>query len=194
MGGGHMHIVGIDLSLTGTGYYVLKTTAPHTYGRIEARKLRGVERLEYIREKLEPIIIGYQRIDMDGVDMRLDDQPDLVCLEGYSFGSQGRAVFQIGELGGVIRLMLHQRGINWIEISPSSVKKFATGKGNSKKDQVMLGVYKKWGFEAPTSDEADAFVLAHIGQAVIDYRPEELTKAQIEVADQVYASLPDLRL
>ena len=42
-----------------------------------------------------------------------------------------------------------------------------TGSGTSKKEKVLLEVYKKWGFDAPTNNIADAFVLAKIGQAIL---------------------------
>jgi crossover junction endodeoxyribonuclease RuvC len=92
---------------------------------------------------------------------------DLVLLEGYAYAAQNQA-HQIGELGGVIRRMLHKRMQRWIEVAPSQVKKFAAGKGNAKKDLIIMQVYKRWGVEFTNSDEADAFVLAKIGQALVE--------------------------
>lgn len=74
---------------------------------------------------------------------------------------------QIGELGGVIRVMLTEVGIKWIEVNPSLVKKFATGRGNAKKEEIAIAIYKRWGREFLSNDEADAFVLAVIGQALV---------------------------
>lgn len=37
------------------------------------------------------------------------------------------------------------------------------GKGNAKKDMMILEVYKKWGFSAPTNDIADAVGLGMFG-------------------------------
>jgi len=78
--------------------------------------------------------------------------------------------------------MLHVTGIKWIEITPSQVKKFATGMGNCGKDIVLQQVYKRWGMEFKTSDEADAFVLAKIGTILLGHK-EKLIKAQEEVID-----------
>jgi hypothetical protein len=47
-----------------------------------------------------------------------------------------------------------------------------------------MNVYKKWGVEFSSSDEADAFVLAKIGQALLGGN-EDLTKYQAEVIDEL---------
>ena len=119
-------------------------------------------------------------IEIDEISMTIGYDPEIICLEGYSFGSRGRAVFQTGELGGLVRVLLHKTGIKWIEIPPSQVKKFATGKGNCGKDLILQQVYKRWGMEFKTSDEADAFVLAKIGTILLGHE-EKLIKAQEEV-------------
>ncbi len=156
-------IIGIDASLTATGWCVLDGEHVDT-GRIRS-KLKGVERLLEIEGELLKMLTAFN--------------PALVCIEGYSFGSKGMAVYQIGELGGIIRRLLHVHSIPWIEIAPVSVKKFATGKGNTKKEQVIAHVLSRWGVHFDTSDEADAFVLAKIGEALLK-GCEGLTKAQEE--------------
>ena len=55
-----------------------------------------------------------------------------VALEGYSFGSKGK-VFHIAENTGVLKYRLFQESIPVDIIAPTSVKKFATGKGNADK-------------------------------------------------------------
>ena len=50
-------------------------------------------------------------------------------------------------------------------VAPQALKKFVTGKGNVKKDQMKLAVFKRWGVEFPTTDETDAYALAQWGQA-----------------------------
>lgn len=168
-----MNVLGIDASLTGTGYCLLEDGEVSRAGTIKT-KLRGVERLIEIRSQLGAIL--------DGADT--GSGLELVCLEGYSFGSQGRAVFNIGELGGVIRCLLYDQGVKWVEVAPATLKKFATGKGNVKKDQIALHVYKRWGYTSPDNNVADAYVLAKIGQELI-IPSGELTKAQEEVIEKI---------
>ena len=156
--------IGIDASLNGTGVICLKDETTELHKRIES-KLKGVKRLIDIEDTLKFIV---------------DKLPaDLILIEGYAYAAKNQA-HQIGELGGVIRTMLEKRGLPWIEVAPSQVKKFASGKGNAKKDLVMLNVYKKWGVEFASSDEADAYVIARIGQALLS-KDTELTQYQAEV-------------
>jgi hypothetical protein len=56
------------------------------------------------------------------------------------------------------------------------------GRGNTKKDEVRLAVFKRWSFEAKTNDEIDAYVLARIGLAYLGY-DDDLTKPQREVVE-----------
>jgi hypothetical protein len=106
-----------------------------------------------------------------------------VCLEGYAYGAAFRRE-EMGELGAVLRLAL----INFFPkedtyvVAPTTVKKFATGSGRSSKDKMMLEVYKRFGYDAPTHDAADAYTLARIAHA-LDHPPE--LKFQAEVVDTV---------
>ena len=168
-----MKVLGLDASLTGTGYCLLDSGEVARVGTLKT-KLRGVERLIEIRKQLGAIL--------EGADT--GSGLSLVCLEGYSYGSQGRAVYNIGELGGVIRCMFHDLWIEWVEVAPSTLKKFACGKGNVKKDQVMLHVYKRWGYTAPDNNVADAYVLAKIAQELVS-PSGELTQAQEEVIKKI---------
>ena len=91
---------------------------------------------------------------------------DLVVIEGYSFAGKFNNSLQY-ELGACIRMKLHENEVPFIEIPPTSLKKFVTGKGNAKKDLMMLGVYKRWDFDPADDNEADAYGLAQFGRAII---------------------------
>jgi len=131
---------GLDLSLTSTGVATVKGTS-----RI-CPKCKGMERLVLIRNEVLAL------------------RPEFVVLEGYSFGSRGRALFNIGELGGVIRMALWERDIPFLEVSPSALKKYATGKGNAPKDAVLATAIRN-DFEGSNNDEADAWWLLQMGLA-----------------------------
>lgn len=159
------NLLGIDPSLTGTAWCWLgRKGRIIDQARIDTAKLRGAERLCHIEHELSQIA------DMD---LRL------IAIEGYSFGSQGRAVFQIGELGGVLRRLFFVLKIPCLEIPPAVLKKFATGKGNARKDEVMLNVYRRWGVECGNSDQADAYVLARIGWTLVTGAEADLTAEQM---------------
>ncbi|MGM1048369.1 MAG: crossover junction endodeoxyribonuclease RuvC [Bacillota bacterium] len=91
---------------------------------------------------------------------------DVIAIEGFSFGSKGKGIdFQFG-LGHAIRLHLYRNGIEWIEVTPSQVKKFATGKGTTKKENMILPIMRHWKFEHDSNNVRDAFVLAQVARSV----------------------------
>jgi Holliday junction resolvasome RuvABC endonuclease subunit len=102
------------------------------------------------------------------------------CLEGYSHGAKnGRE--QAGELGAAVKLVLHSFDIIPTIVPPTSLKKFTTGKGNAGKNEMLLAVYKKWGFEFKNDNEADAFALARLAESIdrgatLKYEEEVIAK------------------
>jgi len=160
-----MSIVGLDLSLTSTGVALDGGTF-----RIRPKN-KGVERLRLIRGELQSFLA-----DMDAVECI-----DLVVIEGYSFGSRGRAVFNIGELGGVVRVMLHEESYDFVEVPPTSLKKFATGKGNAPKDAVLASAIRA-GFRGDNNDEADAWWLWKMGYAILGDEPKYEYQRQVIAA------------
>lgn len=149
-----MSIIGLDLSLTGTGIVALDNSGEllksHT---VSPRKLIGMERLDFIRREVSEFISS------------IPTYPTFLALENYAFASKGDTT-KLAELGGIIKLTLFRNNIPFIKAAPIQVKKFATGDGRSEKDQVMLQVFKRWGFEASDNNQADAFVLAKIAQFI----------------------------
>jgi crossover junction endodeoxyribonuclease RuvC len=108
---------------------------------------------------------------------------DIITIEGFSYGSKGKGVsFQYG-LGWIIRHMLIERGYGYTEVPPTSVKKFATGKGNTKKDEMVLPIFRKWGFEHNSDNVRDAFVLAQMAKGIYD--SSNLTEYQKEALKKV---------
>jgi len=164
-----MKLLGMDASLTSTGVCIYNpATGPvirwNTFTL--KTKLKGTERLLYIRNELKNICedIGY------------------VFLEGYSFGSKGNALYQIGELGGVIRVMLYEMGIPLLVVSPKELKQFATEKGNATKELMAAWAQKRWNVIFPTNDETDAYALVKLGQAYLGL-DTELTAVQKKVVE-----------
>lgn len=138
-----MKVAAFDLSLT--------RPAACVDGRLdvlETKKLRGHERLRSILEWMH----GHVGWPLRSVD--------LVAIEGYAFARPNQA-HQIGELGGLVRHRLWERGIPYLEVPPSSVKTYATGKGNAGKDDVLTAAIRRGGdlFTGSSNDEADAWWL-----------------------------------
>ena len=100
---------------------------------------------------------------------------DYAFLEDYSFGSTGRT-FQIGENFGLLKYKLRLGIIPWLTVPPTVLKKFATGKGNAKKEDMQEAFIKETGWDIkaalqqtekqwnPSSDIIDAYFLVEYGK------------------------------
>lgn len=141
-----MKIMGLDLSLTSTGVCNILGVNCSLL-----TSTKGDERLMWFDEQYRQLAESPGR-------------PDLIVLEGYAYGRPNQA-HQIGELGGVVRLRLRRESIPYVTVPPSTLKKYATGKGNASKDQVLIAAVKRSGIEFNNNDEADAWWLRQIGMA-----------------------------
>ncbi len=103
---------------------------------------------------------------------------DKVVIEGFSYGSKGQGVSIQYGIGWILRYTLYKNNIDFIEVSPNTLKKFATGKGNAKKENMILPIYKRYGFEDDSDNIRDAYVLAQIARALSDKGTH--TKAQLD--------------
>lgn len=64
------------------------------------------------------------------------EKVEVVFLEGYSLGSKGK-VFSIAEHTAILKKTLYDNGVDTVIIPPTVIKKFATGKGNAKKEMMV---------------------------------------------------------
>ncbi|UTI41103.1 hypothetical protein [Niallia sp. RD1] len=108
---------------------------------------------------------------------------DVICIEGFSYGSKGKGVSTQYGIGWQIRSMLVTNGFDYYEVAPGALKKFASGKGNTKKDELVLPIYKRWGFESTSDNIRDAYILSQIARGIEELG--ELTKFQYEVVKTV---------
>jgi crossover junction endodeoxyribonuclease RuvC len=153
--------VGIDQSYS--GFAITCISGRDYYTTVYKSDVRGIERLKDIREHLRSTLGSAHIVD--------------VAIEGYAFGSQ--MANMLGELGGMVKLELLDMGKYPLIVPPTSLKKYATGKGQGvAKSQIMLQVYKKWGVEFSDDNAADSYVLARIvaGTHTLEYEKEIFTK------------------
>ena len=133
-----MRIVALDPSLVSTG--VCDSQAPEKpFTLVPPAGMRGMARLRWIRARVVEATEG----------------ADLVVIEGYSHGSRHQAHY-LGELGGVIRLMMHCLKRPYVDIAPTVRAKVATGTGAGRKDAVFAEAFKRLGYSGDSKDEADA--------------------------------------
>ena len=139
-------VVGLDPSLAQFGLAVDGDVQTWKPPRGEDR---GVERLAWFYDQLTHLCTAHE--------------PSLAMVEGYSYASKASREV-LGELGGIVRLVLYQNGIPFVVVAPKSVKKFTTDNGNAGKDEMVISAVKKWGFEGKTNNEADAWMLHLMGR------------------------------
>lgn len=118
-----------------------------------------------IKHRLDPL----RMIEIcNQIKKELNPKTDKVTIEGFSYGSKGKGVsFQYG-LGWLIRAMLFIENVDYREVTPSQVKKFASNKGNAKKEDLIEPVKKKWNFVGLTDNTTDAYILARVAKGLYD--------------------------
>lgn len=96
-----------------------------------------------------------------------------IFIEGYSMGSKGQ-VFNIGENTGLLKHYLWFNNFKYEILSPSTIKKFATGKGNADKfkmhdafvedtKQDLEKILQGKRGQSPLADIIDAYFITKLG-------------------------------
>lgn len=159
--------LGIDQSLRSTGLVVLpeagnQAVELHT---IQPKKLSGAARLRYLRDGIRDVVIQY-------VGLRY------ACIEGYAMQSVNRS-FDLGEVGGIVRLCLYDTGLEFTVVPPTTLKKFASGKGTADKEAMRQGVKERWQVDIPQDDACDAYALAQLARAIKQNKPTTRIDAEV---------------
>src|SRR5690606_40001672 len=111
-----MRFVGLDLS-TKTGLVIIDEsgnvlTEKEITSKVKKDPQRMIDLTEQVLSHLE--------------------KDDVIAIEGFSYGSRGRGVaFQYG-YGYSVQISLYKNDYNYFVVTPSQVKKFATGLGNAR--------------------------------------------------------------
>lgn len=176
-----MNILGLDLSINGSGVCLLqcddqtlKVTNTKFLGFTKVKK--NETHSEYLNicllDKSYADIPYHHRgeIIINAIEKYIDlSVVDVFAVEDYAYGATG-AVFNIAEVCGAIKEKLYVRNIPYKKYPPSSIKQFATGKGGV--DKLEMGIaFNKLNitiseslkdFESPKSDLVDAFWIAQL--------------------------------
>lgn len=138
-------IVGLDWSMTSPGFSIEKDGHLYLHGISSKKKDCGrfeisdkitinVDRtIEFINNSDR-----FNRLSNHYISLIQDYGGTVVHLEGYSMGSgRGGMTFSIGECTGHLKAKLWELNIPIHIVSPTGLKKFATGKGNANKEAMM---------------------------------------------------------
>lgn len=186
-----MNIIGIDYSMTSPGvcifdgnqyiYHAFASTKKHN-GEV----LKNDNHCFYLHPAIKPEQFNYRYDRFRAVAkfvMTIIEKYEnpVLYIEGYSMGSTGARILDIAEHGATLRLALFDQNIRPIEVPPTTLKKFATGKGNAKKEQMNNSFIDKNGFsigqvlfndkeqiKSPVNDLVDAYWLVQYGLAQLD--------------------------
>ncbi|MFV2094856.1 hypothetical protein ACFHW1_05105 [Micromonospora sp. LOL_014] len=164
-------VVGLDLSLASTGIAV-----GHWTFSIKPGDRRDLARLEYLRDAVLAYVI--------------DNSPDLVVVEGPSYGSARGAQAGHHERAGLwwlVRMAITGGAGGWplAVVPPATLKLYATGKGTADKPAMAVAAYKRLGIEGVSDDEVDAAWLRAAGMDHLGHPLAVMPAAQRAALDKV---------
>ena len=148
----HQVILGVDPSLRGTGYGVIRVAKPHpqtlAHGTITCSA--GWERsrcLLRIAETLRDVVKQHR--------------PSVCVVEGLFFAQNLQTAMLMGEARGAALVAAAEAGLEIYEIAPRKVKQAIVGYGAAQKLAVAKMVQRLLNLpEPPAPDAADALALA----------------------------------
>jgi Holliday junction resolvasome RuvABC endonuclease subunit len=109
---------------------------------------------------------GFNRLQLIAQEVNRTLQvwkPDLILIEGYAIGHLS-SVVKVIESGTVVRKVVFDLKIPWMEVKPTSLKLWTTGSGAAKKPQMAEKVEARWGYKSHSDDIIDAYALARMAQ------------------------------
>jgi Holliday junction resolvasome RuvABC endonuclease subunit len=167
-------VAGLDWSMSSPGLCITDSDTIYLYGQSGKKKDLGTydinENGSHIVlmvstiEKFQNNAERFNKASSKFIDIIKSHQCETVHLEGYAMGSgRGGMTFTIGESTGFLKSALYNNGIGVNIIAPTTLKKFATGKGNANKDKMYEAFIEKLGVHLPEvgcrSDVVDAYWL-----------------------------------
>src|SRR5690625_7691504 len=148
-------VIGLDLSLTSSGV----ASSLGWTDTIRPIKIRGLDRLRMILSSVRAYTSGY----------------DLVVIEGPSFGHSGfRQHEELVALRWMVRDVVDRQQVPVVVVPPATLKLYATGRGNAKKNDMAQAMDKAYPGRHPgvlagrRRDEDDAPAVAERGTEYTD--------------------------
>lgn len=151
--------IGIDQSLTGFAITILDVENPKNYLTwVYKSPYRGVKRLVDISNWL-----------VNKLDIVNDRYVVDVAMEGTVLASHSALV--LGELSAIVKIVFWSFFEDWnhqdhlrvpLQVPPMTLKKYAAGKGNAKKQEMLMQIYKRYGIEFNDDNAADSYGLARM--------------------------------
>ena len=177
--------IGIDQSLTGFAMTAVNINHPAAYETwVYKSPYTGVRRLADIQWWME------NKFDfLETQNCRIKD----IAMEGTVLASH--SALKLGELAGTVKLSIwnyFDGNLNSVipfeehlrtplQIPPMTLKKYAAGKGNAKKQEMLMQIYKRFNVEFNDDNAADSYALARLAAGIY------LNATDKEIVDKVHS-------
>ena len=144
--------IGVDQALRKIGVCVIEDNVPVIRERLAPPgDLRGPERLQLLRTLLVNTLHPYRQ------------RVTAAAMEAQSLGSLGD-IDQLGQINGVVQVLLMDLGAVPHLVAPALLKKFVTGHSGASKSDMMRASAARWGYDFVQDDICDAHGLARMAQ------------------------------
>ena len=165
------YVVGLDLSLTASGVASSRgwTETVFSTGKADATLAQRRERLVAI----STVVHG------------LAHHSDLVVIEAPAFS---RTTGHMHDRSGLWWAVVHglmSRDIPVVEVTATTLKKYATGKGNATKPDMRVELYRRAGVDLRDDNQVDAVWLAHLGCHLLGRPLLNLPQTHLVALDKV---------
>ena len=159
--------VGIDQSYSGFGLVEFHSPDNPMKGLAHLKKFDG----KNLGPGITRLVAIEKWLDETFMDIRGRHHTPHVVMEGYAAGAKfGRE--KAGELGHTVKRVLYTYNVYPTIVAPTALKKFVLGKGSGGKNEMLLGVYRRWGVEFDNDNLADAYALSRL--AYLLEHPDEV--------------------
>jgi Holliday junction resolvasome RuvABC endonuclease subunit len=156
-------VIGLDLSMSATG---IAEASGQTYTYNPG--VKGDHRLTSIRK---------------AVGLAVGEGVDLVVIEDAVVRSP--AAVEMGMVHGVVRSSLLAAGVRYVLITPATLKKYATGKGNATKPDMRMALYQRMGIDLRDDNQVDATWLRYAGLDLVGAPVVKVPAAQAAALDKL---------
>ena len=177
-------VVGLDLSLTGTGVATIYGTGhvvTETIGSTGHRDDSLVDRSARLGRLTQAILL------------HMKPDTTLAVIEGPSVMSKGGSNWDRAGLWWLVVRHIHSRGIPLGVAAPTLVKKWATGRGGADKAAVAVAASRMWPeVDAQTDNEWDALCMATIAAQRLGWDVPTLARHAEPLANVAWPVLPDI--
>lgn len=173
------NVIGLDLSLTSTG--LACTCGIHRIKSHPRLEVSRFSRFRLIQLGINHHVFGTTEICGRG------QRADLVVVEDLALSrTTGQHLTRAG-LWHIVMEHIDNESIPYAIVSPTSLKKYVTGRGNAGKDEVLAAAIRRWP-DAPINgnDEADAYALQAMGLDQLGHPPAPMPMVQREALAKVH--------